>query len=380
MKQGMNRRNFLLAMASIGIWPQLGLAKTLVAAQGARVGAAWRGPNASDTYYAGALLADWSKKKVEIRYAVPLPTRPHGLIPEADGGLLVIGVRPGGWMLRCDGEGKEMQRVQLDAEPYNARLNGHAAFSLQGDVLFATETDMKTGRGKISVRDRQTLKKLEEWDSHGVEPHQLVLDGQGNIIVANGGVPRTPSDKKYDLHRMESSLARIDSRSGKLLQKWQLQDQRLSLRHLAWSQPKNGSSPSLGIAMQAEHDDPAVREAAPVLAVLDGDTLSIPSRDQRALGYSGDISPAFNGGFAISSNKAGLAQLWLPGSPDRLTPIVELEEAYATAAWAGPANAGGVLVATALGLVRWHPTAPPLFLAWPKPMALDNHWVLLDEV
>jgi len=37
-----------------------------------------------------------------------------------------------------------------------------------------------------------------------------------------------------------------------------------------------------------------------------------------------------------------------------------------------------VLISTGLGLVRWHPDAKPLFLAWPKPMALDNHWVLVD--
>ena len=35
--------------------------------------------------------------------------------------------------------------------------------------------------------------------------------------------------------------------------------------------------------------------------------------------------------------------------------------------------------ATALGLGRWHPRAPPMLLPWPQPMALDNHWVLLGE-
>jgi hypothetical protein len=86
-----------------------------------------------------------------------------------------------------------------------------------------------------------------------------------------------------------------------------------------------------------------------------------------------------NGGFALSSNRAGLAQVWHPRTPERLLPVVELEEAYALAGWAGPRPGGGVLIATALGLVRWHPAAKPVFLAWPRPMALDNHWVLVDE-
>jgi len=59
--------------------------------------------------------------------------------------------------------------------------------------------------------------------------------------------------------------------------------------------------------------------------------------------------------------------------------VVELQEAYAMAEWNGPKPGGGVLVSTALGLVRWHPTAKAAFLPWPKPMALDNHWVLVSE-
>jgi hypothetical protein len=60
-------------------------------------------------------------------------------------------------------------------------------------------------------------------------------------------------------------------------------------------------------------------------------------------------------------------------------PIVELQEAYALTTWEGPSPGGGVLVATALGLVRWHPSAKPALLPWPQKMALDNHWVLIGQ-
>lgn len=36
----------------------------------------------------------------------------------------------------------------------------------------------------------------------------------GNLIIANGGVPRSLADKKFDLHRMDSSLVKLDSRNG----------------------------------------------------------------------------------------------------------------------------------------------------------------------
>lgn len=271
------------------------------------------------------LAADWQRKKLEIRHAVALPTRPHGLLPEADGSLLVLGVRPGAWLLRCDDKGRVMQQIGLADETSSARLNGHVVASERGDVLYTSETDSKTGAGKIGVRDRQTLKKLDEWASHGREPHQLLLDEDGHLVIANGGIPRTAADKKYDLQRMDSSLVRLDGRNGSLLRQWKLDDPRLSLRHLAWSHWHKVDKRFLGIAMQAEHDDPAMRAKAPILAVLDGADLLIPTRANDGVGYAGDIAPAYNGGFALSSNQAGLAQLWHPATPDRLTPIVELQ-------------------------------------------------------
>ncbi len=376
----MKRREFLKLFGAMAVMPQAGLSWAgQDAPKGATIAAAWRGPNAYDTYYAGVLAADWARKKLEIRHAVALPTRPHGLTPEADGSLLVTGVRPGGWLMRIDRDGKQVQLIDLTNESSNARLNGHVVVGVRGDVIYTTETDSKSGRGLIGVRDAKSLKKLAEWDSHGLEPHQLLLDDTGCLMIANGGIPRTPNDKKFDLHRMESSLVRLDGQSGRLLRQWTLENRRLSLRHLAWSQGTTANRQFLGVALQAEHDDPVARMAAPILAVLNGDELCIPTRVSDGAGYAGDIVPAYNGGFALSSNQVGLAQLWHPGQPDKLTRIVELQEAYALTGWEGPDPGGGVLVSTALGLVRWHPSAKPALLPWPEKMAVDNHWVLIDE-
>lgn len=229
------------------------------------------------------------------------------------------------------------------------------------------------------MRDRRTLRKLAEWSTHGIDPHQLLLDSRGNLLVANGGVPRTPADKKIDLHRMNSSLVRLDAGNGRLLGQWRLDDPRLSLRHMAWNRTPTAAGALLGIAMQAEHGQASDRSAAPILAVFDGDRLSIPTRANDGIGYAGDIAAAHRGGFILSSNQAGLAQLWHPGAPNTLTPVVRMQEAYALAEWTGPDNGGGVLVATAMGLGRWHPAAKSVLLPWPQPMALDNHWVLADQ-
>ena len=384
----MNRRTLLsgTAMAALGAAGALGLAPGRALALGADasttlIGAAWRGPKATDTHYAGVLAADWERKKLSIRYAVALPSRPHGLLPQADGGLLMNCVRPGTWLLRCDGAGKVMQQIQLDRDKDAVLLSGHTVPSPDGATLYTTEINYRTGRGHIGVRDAATLRKQAEWDSGGIDPHQPVLDAQGHLLVANGGVLRNLADAKYDLQRMESALVRIDTRTGRIAQRWGLDDPRLSMRHIAWSTSAAADASDaprrLGVAMQAEHEDPARRAAAPILAVLEGEQLSVPSRVNDGHGYAGDITPAYNGGFAVSSNKAGLAQLWHPSMPDQLTAIVQLQEAYALTAWAGPQPGGGVLVATAPGLVRWHPSAKPAFVPWPEPMALDNHWVLM---
>ncbi|HEY0954606.1 MAG TPA: DUF1513 domain-containing protein [Roseateles sp.] len=364
------RRGFLCTLAALGLAPHAradtGTATTLI-------GACWRGPKAGDTHHAGVLAADWERGTLSIRYQVPLPGRPHGLVAEAGGGLLVNGLRPGAWLLRCDGAGQVTQRLDVEKESATVRLSGHVAMG--ADVLYTTEIDYRNHQGRIGVRDRATLNKLDEWASGGIEPHQALLDEAGHLLVANGGVRRTWSDQKIDLARMDSSLARLDGRTGRTLGLWKLSDARLSQRHIAWSRPPQGGRPWLGIAMQAEHSDPVARATAPILAVFDGENLSIPTRDNDGHGYAGDISAAYNGGFALSSNKAGVAKLWHPGEPDKLSAIVEMEESYALADWPGPQPGGGVLVATAFGLVRWHIATKGTFLRWPQPMALDNHWV-----
>lgn len=377
----MKRREALRLMAAgvaVAALPRLALAD---AASGkVAVGAAWRGPRETDTHHIGVLEADWQARRLAIRYAVPLPSRPHGLLPEPDGGLIACAFRPGAWLMRCDGTGKVVRQVDVTQEGDGwTRLAGHAVISADGTRLYTTETDYRSGRGMIGVRDLATLKKLAQWPSHGIDPHQMLLDHEGHLIVANGGVPRTLQDRKVDLQRMDSSLVRLHRDSGELLGQWRLSDPRLSMRHIAWNFPPRDGDELLGIAMQAEHDDARARAQAPILAVYDGKRLMVPTRDNDGVGYCGDIAPAHRGGFVLTSHQPGLALLWHPGIPDRLQTVVKLENAYALTEWHGPGRGGGILVATAVGMGRWHPEAQPTLLPWPQPMALDNHWVLVGE-
>lgn len=360
----MQRRHLLALLAgSAGAtaWPAHAEAPPL------RLGVAWRGATAGSDHHVGILAVDWAARTLRVAGQLRVPTRPHGMCAERDGGLLAVALRPGRWLLRLAPDGSLRQRIDIADEALPRRFGGHVVASADGSRLYTTETDTHSGRGRIGVRDARTLKKLDDWDSHGVEPHQLLLDREGHVVLANGGIWRDRDDRKVALDRMEASLVRLHGGSGALLGQWRPDDPRLSVRHLAWS-----DDGLLGVALQAEHDDAADRAAAPALAVWDGQALqAVPGGD----GYAGEITgvpAAAGGGFVLSNALRDTAWWWHPAAPGRLTEVARLQRAYALA------THSGVLIAAARGLARWHPREAPAMLPWPEAMALDNHMVALD--
>src|SRR5690606_14414177 len=150
-----------------------------------------------------------------------------------------------------------------------------------------------------------------------------------------GGIPRDTAGRKVELDRMAPSLVRLALDGGRLLGRWTLPDARLSLRHLAWA---HGPAPLLGLALQAEHDDADARTQAPLLAVWDRRTLTLPSRDASGGGYAGDIAVGPVGGFLLSAQKQRLGLWWHPGRPAAMTRVAELTEPCALVATADGAG------------------------------------------
>jgi hypothetical protein len=365
------------------------LAAPLPAAPGPidRLAAAWRtapgtgAPHAGRDFL-GVLELDWDARQVRIAASVLLTERVHGLLTEPDGGFVAVGARPGHTLVRCDAAGQLVRRFSVDDELPQRTLDGHITASADGQSLYTMETDRSTGQGWVSVRDRSTLKKTAQWPSHGIDPHQCLVDADGHLMLVNGGIPRTADGNKRDLHLMAPSLVRLDARTGALLGQWRLTDPRLSLRHLAWSHgpvahAEAAGTPLLGVALQAEHDDPAARKEAPALAVWDGTDLRIPSRSAVGAGYAGDIAPGPGGGFILSGQKVGKGLLWHPDAPGDLRTIAELRELCALSTWHQTAGSSGVLIGSPRGVARWHPAESPAMLAWPLDMSPDNHWVTL---
>lgn len=364
--------------AQLAVTPTEGAARSVTT-----LAAAWRQAQDGDARdFVGLLQADWDAAKVRIASALPVPSRAHGLLRMPDGGFVAVATRPGSWMVRCDAQGHAMQWLRMDIEAEGRSLDGHVCASADGQWLYTAETHFDSGRGWVSVRDPLTLRKVAQWQTYGIGPHQLLLDAKGALMVANGGLLRAAGDKKRDLHLMDSSLVRLDARTGERLGQWRLKDSRLGIRHMTWSLPQGSEAepaakPLLGIALQNEHDDVIQRRNSPVLAVWDGESLRTPSPSPEGGGYAGDIVAGPDGGFVLSCMRTNTALRWSPLAPEVLTVVAQLRDAGALAPWDVKQAPAGALLGSARGMGRWHPRQEPAFLPWPGAMALDNHWVVV---
>jgi hypothetical protein len=340
-----------------------------------RLATAWRvGPANQPAigHHVGILEVDWPAGEVRLRAAQPVPTRAHALLAMADGGFVAVAFRPGRWLLRCDADGAMLSRRSMDDEqPAQRTFNGHVIASADGQWIYTTETDPASGLGWVSVRDSRTLARVAQFETGGRDPHDLLLAADGSLLVANGGIWRDAQARKIEPGRIDPALVQLHATSGRALGRWQLEDRRLSLRHMAWAQ---GAEPLLGIGLQAEHDLAEQRAEAPVLALWDGQALKLANRDARGAGYAGDIAAGPGGGFVLSAQKAGLGLWWHPGAPQDLTVVARVTEPCALLPWP---DARGVSISAARGVARWHATLAPRMLPWPVPMAPDNHWVAL---
>ncbi|HTI44884.1 MAG TPA: DUF1513 domain-containing protein, partial [Candidatus Nitrosotalea sp.] len=193
--------------------------------------------------------------------------------------------------------------LALDA---SYEFNGHAAFLGAGEELLATEEHVETGEGRLSFYDSASGRWLRAWSSHGVEPHEALVDVRGNrVIVANGGILQRQS-----VGEVASSIVVLDLTDGRLIGKTVLPEElnSLSMRHMALS-----ATGETAIAMQ---DQDAQSDLRPLVAVMDTAGklrfLAIP-RDiaETTRGYIGSVAiDSASYVVCATSPKGNVAMFW----------------------------------------------------------------------
>lgn len=351
-----SRRHFLIGAAALAALPRRGWAAAgspayLAAAKDAAGNFAIHGLDAAG----------------EGVFALPLPGRGHAAAahprrPEA----VAFARRPGSFALVLDcAEGREVARL---TPPEGRQFNGHGAFDAAGAVLMTSEVVAETSEGRIGLwAADEGYRRIGEWSTGGIGPHDMKRLADGTLVVANGGIVTDPQDRtKLNLGAMRPSLAYLSAEGG-LLELATLDDalSANSIRHLALL-PDGG----VAFAMQWE-GDPAEpvpllglhrRGAGPVLC-------EAPEAEAFVMqGYAGSIAAA-GGLIALTSPRGGAVMLFDEAGAHVAT--------HRRADVCGVAPAGdGLLLTDGLGGVSRLAVAG-LSTARSAGVAWDNHLVAL---
>jgi hypothetical protein len=249
----MNRRAFLLLAtagtfgSALGVNTLMQQANATESRKGVLTMPATTLYSASDNPAGGHFLTrlDLANGQMQSR-AVPM--RGHAVLPLAHGRVLLFGRRPALECAVVDWQ-KEISGIPATA---GRHFNGHGCLSAAGDVLFTSENAYDEKRGVLGIRDSKTFQHLGEYDTCGLDPHdvQLMPDGK-TLVIANGGIEQHPDfgRRKLNLDTMQPSLVYIDAASGKKIDEYRLPDHHLSIRHLIATADGN-----VGVALQYEGD------------------------------------------------------------------------------------------------------------------------------
>lgn len=199
--------------------------------------------NSNDEHWVSGFTLNENSAKIHFKIA--LPGRAHHIAVHAQRGVfVVVARRPGRYLLVGNlHTGKILQSLTV---PENRHLFGHGVFSAAGDYFYTTESayqDQQEDNGRVAVwRARGkagsfSLGRLQDFSSHGVGPHELLLMPEQNaLVIANGGIRTHPDSgrEKLNLDSMHSSLVYLNPENGHLLEKHQLAEEfhQASIRHL----------------------------------------------------------------------------------------------------------------------------------------------------
>lgn len=238
--------------------------------------------------------------------------RGHGLAthPAVPTRVVMFGRRPQRTGLVAD-----LERGVLGtfSSPAGRHHVGHGCFDADASRLLVAEADDVTGQGTIAVLDAQSLERIDEFDTHGIGPHEVVLlpDGE-TLAIANGGLVTAPGGRDpINLETMQSSLTHVDVATGTLRGTFTVPESKASIRHLAV-----GSDGAIVAVMQIQRDALDDVDPRPLIAVQQPGEALVPLDDGLELGtamvdYAGGVAlDELTRTAAVTSPRGNLVAYW----------------------------------------------------------------------
>jgi hypothetical protein len=236
----MNRRDWMLGTATLGLLTELGLFSATAGTKERQEGRSTEHRlittrRSGDNYEAVLLEPDGA-----IVTTRQLPDRGHSFaISASRRNIVVFGRQPGFYAYVLEPGTLAVRQKITPAE--NRHFFGHGAFSADDQHFYTTENDYGQGRGIIGVYALDAngrFNRVDEWPAHGIGSHEIVLGADGKTLcVANGGLLTHPDYGKHPLNLadMRPSLVYLDLKTGALQEQVFLPEQwhKLSIRHLA---------------------------------------------------------------------------------------------------------------------------------------------------
>lgn len=284
----------------------------------------------------------------------PLPDRGHATVVAPDGRVAVhLARRPGSFAVVFDVQSGRILREATT--PDDRHLYGHGVF-LNGGRLFATtENAFDLGVGRIGLYDlADGFRRVGEWDSHGIGPHQLVTTARRDlIVVAHGGIRTHPDTgrAKLNLPDMSPTVSVLDARDGTLVQDARLPEtfRSLSLRHLAirpdglmviagqWEGPESETPPLLAVGRPGTGLRPV---AAPEPIAF------------RMMNYCGSVAFDSTGDmFAVTAPRGDIATFWRADPVPVFAGSLQMADVCGVAADGSP---GGFYLSAGTGMLVRH--------------------------
>ncbi|WP_394888769.1 DUF1513 domain-containing protein [Mesorhizobium sp. AaZ16] len=277
-----------------------------------------------DGSYGAAILSEAGA----VLHRVDLPDRGHDVTFDPVSRRSVVFARqPGTFAVVFDHMGSKQPATI--ASIAGRHFFGHGVFSRDGRLLYATENDFDNAAGMIGVYDAAAdFRRLGEFPTHGVGPHELLLLGDGRTLaIANGGIETHPDfgRAKLNLSTMKPSLVFIDRHSGDLIERHELPPElhQLSIRHMA-------VDPSGTVWFGCQHEGPASERPALVGRARAGETFRLIDMPQDVLAglrnYVGSVAANAEAGTIAVSSPQGNALVIIEAAAGRIVSTSRLAE------------------------------------------------------